>query len=205
VSAGRRNAAVDAPGKRRAKGLRAAQIQAEALHNATTQNSVANYAAIFEGFDELGIHPDDVKPRENVFTFNAWKALGRIVRKGQHGVRIVTRVACNSTDKETGEESRFTRAKLTTVFHISQTEPLTTTAAEFAPELSEEEQARAAGFGCVAAWKDPGFMARLGSHCTAYAEAAQLEADGEPADYRAAFDMLEPASLPAGAVNIFDL
>ena len=100
------------------------EIQREALANAQNGTSEANYDAIFEGFAEMGIDPDDVIPRENVLTFNAWKALGRVVRRGQHGVRVATFVPCTKTDTATGEESKFRMPKTTTVFHISQTDPL---------------------------------------------------------------------------------
>lgn len=99
-------------------------IEREALENAQNGTSEANYEAIFEGFAAMGIDPDDVEPRENVFTFNAWKALGRVVRRGQHGVRVATFIPCTKTDKATGEESKFRMPKTTTVFHISQTDPL---------------------------------------------------------------------------------
>ena len=101
-----------------------AEIQTKALTNAVTGESMANYQAIFDGFVAMGIDPDDVKPRENVFTFNAWKALGRVVKKGQHGVRIVTVIPCTKKDDQTGEEVPVKKPKTTTVFHISQTEPL---------------------------------------------------------------------------------
>lgn len=69
-----------------------------------------------------GIPESDIKPRENVFTFNAWKALGRHVRKGEHGVAVVTFIECTKEDKETGEKKAFRRPWATTVFHVSQTE-----------------------------------------------------------------------------------
>lgn len=184
------------------RGERSAEIQKEALANAINNSSVANYEAIFVGFDEMGIHPDDVKPRENVFTFNAWKALGRVVRKGQHGVRIVTRVPCEKVDKATGDVTKFSRAKTTTVFHVSQTDALDAPAKA---EPTEEEQALAAGFGCVAAWKDPTFMTRLSAHSEAFAQAVADEASGRPADYEAARKILDRPAVPAGAINIFDL
>jgi hypothetical protein len=58
------------------------EMQAEALANARAGQSVMNYAAIFEGFMARGIVEANIKPRENVFTFHAWKALGRSVKKG---------------------------------------------------------------------------------------------------------------------------
>jgi hypothetical protein len=106
--------------------MMASEIQAQALANATQSGSLANYPAIFAGFQAKGIPADAIAPRENVFTFNAWKALGRVVRKGEHGVKVVTWVNVpDRVDNATGETRRgFKRPKVTTVFHVSQTEPL---------------------------------------------------------------------------------
>ena len=78
------------------------EIQQEALARAVQSPSMANYPAIFAGFTAKGIAEADIKPRENVFSFHAWKALGRQVRKGEHGVRIATVRKGEKTDKETG-------------------------------------------------------------------------------------------------------
>ncbi|MNF57761.1 hypothetical protein D3C84_393000 [compost metagenome] len=116
-----------------------AQLQQQALENALTNPSVANYQAIFEGFEAMGISAEDIKPRVNVFTFNAWKVLGRVVKRGQHGVKIVTVIPCTKKDVATGESVPVKKIKTTTVFHISQTEALdaepTTDAAENAPAV----------------------------------------------------------------------
>jgi hypothetical protein len=45
------------------------ELQAEALANARSGQSVMNYAAIFEGFMAIGIAEADIKPRENMLTF----------------------------------------------------------------------------------------------------------------------------------------
>ena len=85
---------------------------------------MSNYPAIFHGFIAKGIPESDIKPRENVFTFEAWKALGRYVRKGEHGVKVVTFIESKSkeVDQDTGEAKAIRRLWTTTVFHISQTE-----------------------------------------------------------------------------------
>lgn len=104
------------------------ELQAEALDRAQQGQSLANYPAIIEGFLAMGISAADISPRENVFTFNAWKALGRVVRKGQRGVKVVTWVGMTKrATGDNGEEkpASFRRPKTTTVFHVSQTEPLT--------------------------------------------------------------------------------
>ncbi len=102
--------------------LSRSQVTAEALRNAVTRESTLNYEAIFEGFEAMGIPMEDVHPRENVFTFNAWRALGRVVRKGEHGVAIVTVIPCRKLDRDTGELVQVRKVKRTTVFHVTQTE-----------------------------------------------------------------------------------
>lgn len=100
------------------------EIAASALRNAVSGQSFGNYQAIFEGFAAMGIAAEDIKPRENVFTFNAWRALGRTVSRGQEGVRIVTVIRCERQDQETGDSRPARKPKTTSVFHISQTEAL---------------------------------------------------------------------------------
>src|SRR3974390_1837585 len=69
------------------------QVQGEALSRAAQGQSLTNWPAIFAGFTAKGIPEADIKPRENVFTYHAWRALGRQVRKGEHGVKAVTFVS----------------------------------------------------------------------------------------------------------------
>jgi antirestriction protein ArdC len=87
---------------------------------------MSNYPAIFEGFIAKGIPESEIMPRENVFTFNAWRALGRTVRRGEHGVKVLTFIerASKETDNGTGERKTIRLAWSTTVFHVSQTETL---------------------------------------------------------------------------------
>lgn len=102
------------------------EMQQEALANATGRQGTMNYAAIYAGFEAKGIAADDIRPRENVFTFNAWKALGRSVKKGEHGVKVLTFISCDGEqrDPSTGETTatNYRKPHSTTVFHISQTE-----------------------------------------------------------------------------------
>jgi len=91
------------------------EITTQALSRARMNQSLANYPAIIAGFSERGI--SDIRPRENVFTYAAWQALGRQVMKGEVGVKVQTWI----TVEKNGE--RATVPKTTTVFHISQTEP----------------------------------------------------------------------------------
>jgi len=102
----------------------------EALGRARTGQSLANYAKIINSFVERGIPEDEIVPRENVFTFAAWRALGRFVRKGEHGVKVLAfergQVKEDVTDPVTGEADvkihNYSRPRMVSVFHISQTE-----------------------------------------------------------------------------------
>lgn len=93
------------------------QYTEDALHRATTGNSMLNYQAIIAGMMSKGIEPADIKPRVNVLTLRAWNARGRKVKKGEKGVNCITWIVCES--KEGGT---YKRMKSVSVFHISQTE-----------------------------------------------------------------------------------
>lgn len=98
----------------------------EALARARGSMSKANLPTVFLGFLDKGIPLDDIKPRDNVLTYHAWRALGRTVRKGEHGVKVVTWVPIDGkVDPDTGEAAPGgKRCKTATVFHISQTAEL---------------------------------------------------------------------------------
>ena len=102
------------------------QSSVHSLRRAVYGQSFSNFPAIFSGFAAKGIPESEIKPRENVFTFEAWKALGRYVRKGEHGVKIVTFIESKSKeiDPDKGERKVIRRPWTTTVFHISQTEAM---------------------------------------------------------------------------------
>ncbi|MGO8788429.1 MAG: ArdC-like ssDNA-binding domain-containing protein [Terriglobia bacterium] len=103
------------------------EVQREALTRAITGQSLSNYPAIFQGFSAMGISEDQIKPRENVFSYQAWKALGRHVKRGEHGIRVATvrDFRKQVIDIETGEkkEEAYSVPWTATVFHVSQTEP----------------------------------------------------------------------------------
>jgi len=102
------------------------QARLESLKRAVSGQSFSNFPAIFQGFAAKGVPESEIKPRENVFTFAAWKALGRVVRRGEHGVKVVTFIESKSKelDQDSSERKLVRRPWTTTVFHISQTEPL---------------------------------------------------------------------------------
>lgn len=104
------------------------QIETEALTRAVGGMSFANYPPIIQGFLAKGIPESEIKPRENVFTFHAWRRLGRTVKRGEHGVKVVTFVRPHGEESEESAEGRKRKRgsfpKWTTVFHVSQTEEL---------------------------------------------------------------------------------
>jgi N-terminal domain of anti-restriction factor ArdC len=97
------------------------EMQAEALARAEQGESFVNYPAIYSGFAAKGIAESEIQPRVNVLTFQAWKAKGRVVKRGEHGVKVITWIPV--TDKQTGEVTGK-RPWTSTVFHISQTAEL---------------------------------------------------------------------------------
>ena len=100
------------------------QMQNEALARARGNVSVANFPAIIEGFMERGIPEHEIRPRENVFTYHAWRALGHTVKKGEHGVHILTWLACEKKDDAGEVIETYRRPKSAVVFHVSQTKSL---------------------------------------------------------------------------------
>lgn len=100
--------------------MKSSELAANALSRARSSQATSNYGALFDGFLSMGIPADDILPRVNVLSFHAWRALGRTVRKGQHGVKLVTWI--EAKDAKTGET--YKKPHTVTVFHVSQTDAL---------------------------------------------------------------------------------
>jgi len=114
------------------------QMQREALDRAVSGQTLSNWPAIFAGFMAKGIPESEIKPRENVFTYHAWRAIGRQVRRGEHGVKVCTFVtvqganskedvdgiATNDVDGTNPRKLGYRRPWTATVFHVSQTDPV---------------------------------------------------------------------------------
>ncbi len=97
----------------------------ETLERIEHGDNTANHQAIITAFADRGIPVDEIIPRENVFTYQAWLALGRQVMKrpsnippGQYGIKIP--VIREERDPQTKKVTKRIRA-FATVFHISQT------------------------------------------------------------------------------------
>lgn len=113
----------------------ATKEQVEALGRALHNVSFFNYATIVYGFVWKGIEHSEIIPRENIFTYSAWLALGRQVQKGEKGVQILTMKLGDKKDangNKTGDKYKFFGK--TTVFHISQTKG---TKPEYTGELKQ--------------------------------------------------------------------
>jgi hypothetical protein len=93
------------------------------LGRAVSGQSWANYPAIYAGFMAKGIPEEDIKPRENVFTFHAWRAKGWSVKKGEHGVKVITWVHGSKAQAD-GTSKGFSFPRSATVFHASQVRAL---------------------------------------------------------------------------------
>jgi len=99
------------------------EMQQQALSNARNGQSLGNYATVIRGFMDKGIPEADIVPRVNVLTFHAWKALGRSVRKGEHGVSVCTFIPVAGKVSPDGTQSASRRVpRAVTVFHVSQTQ-----------------------------------------------------------------------------------
>ncbi|RIE17699.1 ArdC family protein [Candidatus Cryosericum septentrionale] len=96
-----------------------AAMQTAALGRAREGRTCTNDLLIIAAYAAKGI---DAHPRIDVFTFNAWKALHRHVRKGEHGIHVAI-YAHKDTVKSDGttEEQSFPVSAV--VFHVTQTDP----------------------------------------------------------------------------------
>lgn len=98
------------------------EVQSQAYSRAVGNSSARNYATIISGFVARGISADDITPRVNVFTYNAWKSQGRQVRKGEHGVKILTWIPIPGKKDDDGNVKIKVRPRNAVVFHVSQTD-----------------------------------------------------------------------------------
>lgn len=102
-------------------------VAEQALSRARGGRTCQNDAIVIVEFTRRGVE-GEIIPRVNALTYHAWRALGRTVKKGEHGVKLATYVPCEKEvkDKATGETrtETFVRPKSATVFHVSQTKEL---------------------------------------------------------------------------------
>lgn len=98
------------------------EVQSQAYSRAIGNSSARNYETIISGFVSRGISADDITPRVNVFTYNAWKAQGRQVRKGERGIKILTWIPIPGKKDEDDKVKIKVRPRAAVVFHVSQTD-----------------------------------------------------------------------------------
>jgi hypothetical protein len=102
----------------------------EALARIHSMGFGKNDAVAIMAFAECGIDPEEIEPRQNVLTFNAWKGAGRRVAKGAMSVKVTVWVPKSGKDgdeKPAKEGEKKKRGgmypKTTCLFHVSQTVP----------------------------------------------------------------------------------
>ena len=98
--------------------MKSEQTQSEALERAQSGGSFRNDAIVRNEFLRRGIK---ASPRQDVFTYAAWLAQGRQVRRGEHGVKLLTWIPIPAKNAEAGR-ARI-RPRSVSVFHRSQTDP----------------------------------------------------------------------------------
>lgn len=153
--------------------MNVSEIASEALQRAQGSASTANYGAIYAGFEAKGIPASEILPRENVLTFHAWKAVGRSVRRGEHGVKVCTWIPMTKKDAQGEAHPIGKKPRMTTVFHISQTDPVGERTEQRAnPEPDQPRQtAEAQGFkveGWINSSRSPDGMGPQRNDAAAY-------------------------------------
>lgn len=112
----------------------------EALERAT--NGVSeNDGLVIQAFAMRGL---EVTPRVDVFTYRAWQAAGRQVRRGEHGVKVVVWVPRepNAAERKRDPNAKGTMMPWhTTVFHVSQTDPIEPKTEEATTDVAVTEDA----------------------------------------------------------------
>jgi len=98
-------------GKRSKAAAQVAVAEAEVRDTEETKGE----ARVRAYFEALGIKQSEIIPRVNVLTFDGWLTLGRIVKKGQHGCKLVT-----FKDHGNGKKKMLCYF----VFHVTQTSPI---------------------------------------------------------------------------------
>lgn len=83
--------------------------------------SVGNALTVKVALEERGC---SCEPYADVFTFNRWRAQGRTVRKGEHGIKLPIIVRGEKVDADTGERSGFSMRRASFVFCRCQTDKL---------------------------------------------------------------------------------
>ena len=121
------------------RGSNTTTIAKEALERAVNGNSPANDAIVIGAFTKRGLPLCEIKPRVNVFTYFAWIAKGRQVKKGEKAVRVNVVIDLPAELDENGKVTRLAHPVRRTacVFHVSQTKEANSKSTQL---QSEEKQ-----------------------------------------------------------------
>lgn len=101
-----------------------AQIIFSAEQELAKDGKIRYTGRTFEAQDEKG-QPVIIKETEPIHTFQAWKELGFVVKKGQKAItKLTIWKHTTKTDKETGEESSKMFMKTASFFSAEQVEAI---------------------------------------------------------------------------------
>jgi hypothetical protein len=111
--------------------LKREQAEREALSRASRPMPNGNDAQCILEFSSRGIPVEEIEtfgPGQNVFTYKAWRAKGRQVRKGEKSVKLTVWHPIDSDDDDTDRNTDKPKRKrcrpvTACVFHVSQTDP----------------------------------------------------------------------------------
>ena len=120
--------------RRRLTPAERAASERDALERGTRSAPNSNDMVVFLSLHAKGIPYGDIEtfgPQQNVRTFKAWRALGRTVRRGEHGVHLTVwqpldtkpESELTESDEKTLKRRRCRMANAV-VFHVSQTDEL---------------------------------------------------------------------------------
>lgn len=103
--------------------------QCEALERGRRYRVGGNDLRVITEFQGRGMNPHDIEtfgPDQNVWTYDAWQALGRQVRKGEKSVRITVYGSYESKERneKTGEPIIKSCRSTACLFHITQTDAI---------------------------------------------------------------------------------
>ena len=103
------------------------------LSNATRFQPISNDVPVISEFATRGIPENEIitlEPGQNVFTYNAWQAKGRQVRKGEKSVSctvwisVVVKGDPNAITESKRKDRTRSRMHHASLFHVSQTDEI---------------------------------------------------------------------------------
>lgn len=111
-------------------------MTAEDARTFSAGERVSSIVRVTQALAELARPGCTCEPYLDVFTFNRWRAQGRTVRRGEHGIKLPVIVSGQKTDDRTGETETFRMRRTSAVFCRCQTDALGAPAPTIDPRLA---------------------------------------------------------------------